>query len=69
MRQLELLYDFLNKNPAVAKSFNRSLQAKDWAKRKWKEAAEILNAQGEGTYKDWRGWCKVIKEIIQYKLS
>lgn len=58
-RQLEILWEFLNSNKSIATAHNRSLQAKEYSRRKWKEVTEILNAQGDGTHKDWAGWTKV----------
>ncbi|XP_060810161.1 uncharacterized protein LOC106139572 isoform X2 [Amyelois transitella] len=58
MRQLELLWEFLNSNKDIATGFNRSLQAKEYSARKWQEIAEILNAQGDGALKDGKMWSK-----------
>ncbi|CAH2100315.1 unnamed protein product [Euphydryas editha] len=56
--QLKLLWEFLNSNSDIVNSYNRSLQEKDNSKRKWREIAEILNSQGCGAHKDWKGWTK-----------
>ncbi|CAH2085480.1 unnamed protein product [Euphydryas editha] len=56
--QLELLWEFLNSNSDIVTSYNRSLQEKENSKRKWREIAKILNSQGLGAHKDWKGWSK-----------
>lgn len=58
--QLELLWEFLNADRGIATAYNRSLHDKHCAKKKWIEIAAALNAQDDGSYKDWRGWSKVI---------
>lgn len=60
MQQLEVLWEFLNAHRDIATGFNRSLQSKHYSKQKWTEIAAVLNAQGDGAYKDWKDWSKVI---------
>ncbi|CAH2210225.1 jg21810 [Pararge aegeria aegeria] len=57
-RQLELLWEYLNAHRDIAVAFNRSLQAKEYSQQRWKVLAEILNFQGDGAHKDWKGWSK-----------
>lgn len=63
-RQLDVLWDFLNSHRDIATAYNRSLQAKEYSKRKWTEIAEVLNAQGDGAHKEWKEWSKVIILIL-----
>ncbi|XP_038218287.1 ADP-ribosylation factor GTPase-activating protein 1 isoform X2 [Zerene cesonia] len=55
--QLDLLWEYLNSHRDLACASNRSLQAKEYATQKWKEIADLLNAQ-DGIHKNWRGWSK-----------
>ncbi|XP_072946857.1 uncharacterized protein [Epargyreus clarus] len=57
-RQLEMLWEFLNTHKDIACAFNRSLEAKEYASKTWKEVAELLNSERHGANKDWRGWSK-----------
>ncbi|XP_045505299.1 uncharacterized protein LOC123701784 isoform X3 [Colias croceus] len=57
-RQLDLLWEYLDSHRDLACALNRSLQAKEYATRKWKEIADLLNEQGDGALKDWREWSK-----------
>lgn len=65
-RQIELLWEYLNAHRDLATAYNRSLQAKENAKRKWREVADLLNSQGVGAHKDWKGWSKVIIRIFHW---
>lgn len=57
-RQLNILCEYLNLNKDIAVAYNRSLRAKEHARRKWEEITILLNNE-EGASKDWKGWCKV----------
>ncbi|KAL0895813.1 hypothetical protein ABMA27_011848 [Loxostege sticticalis] len=57
-QQLELLWEFLNSHRDLAVAYNRTLRAKYYSKCKWEELASTLNAQGNGAFKNWKGWSK-----------
>lgn len=63
-RQLEALWEFLNSHRDVATGYNKSAQARDHSKRMWQSVAEALNSQGEGAWKDWKGWSNVSVMIL-----
>lgn len=58
-RQLEVLWEFLDVHRDVATGYNKSAQAREYSKRMWQMVAEALNSQGEGAFKDWKGWSSV----------
>lgn len=62
--QLEQLWEFLNKNKAIATGYNKTSQAREFAKNMWENIAQNLNSHGNGAVKDWKGWCKVSKKNI-----
>ncbi|XP_050670211.1 uncharacterized protein LOC126968990 [Leptidea sinapis] len=56
--QLELLWEYLNQNKALATGFNKTTQARQFSKNMWQNIAQTLNSYGDGAVKDWKGWCK-----------
>ncbi|KOB68755.1 Uncharacterized protein OBRU01_10513 [Operophtera brumata] len=56
--QLEALWEILNRRREIALGFNKTSQAREFARRMWEEVALTLNSQGDGAVKDGKGWSK-----------
>ncbi|CAF4890629.1 unnamed protein product [Pieris macdunnoughi] len=57
-RQLEHLWEFLNKNREILSGYNKTARAREFSRRMWEEIAIGLNAHGDGAVKDCKAWNK-----------
>lgn len=56
--QVELLTEFLGRNPSLAKGFSKIPSARDASRKSWEAIAVKLNSLG-GCDKSWKQWTKV----------
>lgn len=60
-RQWDILLDFLERNPNLARSrgYNNTSQGRAESSRLWSQVAKLLNAERSGTTKSPRDWSVV----------
>lgn len=66
--QWSKLVEFLEINPAMAKGYTRTAQARQLFIQKWEELATLLNSDGTGVSKDAKSWAKVSIEEYNERL-
>ncbi|CAF4884085.1 unnamed protein product [Pieris macdunnoughi] len=57
-RQLEYLWEFLDKNRDVATGYNKTSHARHVSRKLWEEVALRLNSNKDGAVKNWKSWNK-----------
>lgn len=60
--QWEILIEFLERNPCLARGYNNSARGREQSHRLWCQLTDLLNAEGSGAHKTSKGWATVSRK-------